>query len=128
RRGFNQSELLAREISRRTGVPLVHVIKRVRHTSAQAGLTNTKRRDNVLRAFQVKRRIWDRALPKHPGAFLKGLRVLLIDDVMTTGATAGACADVIRKAGAAHVTVLTLARVDRRFVAAQRKVQSERFP
>ena len=112
-RGFNQSELLAREISRRTGIPLRKVIERVRKTTAQAGLTNAKRRDNVARAFRVKSR-----------QSLDGLRVLLIDDVMTTGATAGACAAALKKAGARHVTLLTLARVDRRFVAADRKDQA----
>ena len=109
-RGFNQSELLAREVSRRTGIPVRRVIRRVRNTTAQAGLTNAKRRDNVARAFRAK-----------PRQSLDGLRVLLIDDVMTTGATAGACAAALKKAGARHVTLLTLARVDRRFVAAERK-------
>lgn len=118
RRGFNQSELLSREIARRTGVPVRNVIRRVRNTTAQAGLTNAKRRDNVVRAFRVV----ERAV-RPPG-----LRILLIDDVMTTGATAGACAAALKKAGAAHVTLLTLARVDRRFVAAQRKDSPESFP
>ncbi len=116
-RGFNQSELLAREISRRTGVPVRKPIRRVRNTIAQAGLTNAKRRDNVARAFRVK-----------PRQSLDGLRVLLIDDVMTTGATAGACAAALKKAGARHVTLLTLARVDRRFVAAERKDHATSFP
>lgn len=116
-RGFNQSNLLAREIARRTGVPLRKVVRRVRNTTAQVGLTNAKRRDNVARAFRVK-----------PRQALGGLRVLLIDDVMTTGATAGACATALKKAGAKHVTLLTLARVDRRFVAAQRKDSAVGFP
>ena len=116
-RGFNQSELLAREISRRIGVPVRKPIRRVRNTKAQAGLTNAKRRDNVARAFRVKSR-----------QSLDGLRVLLIDDVMTTGATSGACAAALKKAGARHVTLLTLARVDRRFVAADRKDRTTSFP
>jgi ComF family protein len=121
RRGFNQSELLAREIARRTGVPVRNVIRRVRHTPAQVGLTNAKRRDNVVRAFRVKRRRW-------AGPSVEGRRVLLVDDVMTTGATANACADALKKAGATHVTLLTLARVDRRFVAEQRKDLHDSFP
>lgn len=121
RRGFNQSELLAREIARRTGVPVRNVIRRVRHTTAQAGLTNAKRRDNVLRAFRVKGARTARTA-------LQGARVLLIDDVMTTGATAGACADALKKAGATHITLLTLARVDRRLVATQRRDSLETFP
>jgi ComF family protein len=109
-RGFNQSELLAKEISRRTGVPVSKVVRRVRSTVTQAGLTNAKRRDNVARAFRANSR-----------RSLQGLRVLLIDDVMTTGATAAACAAALKKAGARHITLLTLARVDRRFAAADRK-------
>ncbi len=115
-RGFNQSELLANEISQRTGVPVRKAIRRVRNTSAQAGLTNARRRDNVERAFLV-----------NPRQSVQGLRVLLIDDVMTTGATAGACAAALKKAGARHVTLLTLARVDRRFVAGGRKDHSNTF-
>jgi competence protein ComFC len=87
-RGFNQSELLAREIASRTGVPVRQVLRRVRNTPAQAGLTNAKRRDNVVRAFRVT------ALRP-----LEGRRVLLIDDVMTTGASASACAIALKKAG-----------------------------
>ncbi len=101
-RGFNQSELLAREISRRTGLPLVAGVRRKRRTEAQAGLSNTKRRQNVTGAFEgIRRRVADR-------------RVLLIDDVMTTGATAAACALALKRAGAKRVELLTLARADRR--------------
>lgn len=121
RRGFNQSELLAREIARRTGLPVRSVIRRVQHTTAQARLTHAQRRDNVLRAFQAKR-------GRGAGRHIQGSRVLLIDDVMTTGATANACAAALKKAGAAHVTLLTLARVDRRFVAQQRKDLHDSFP
>lgn len=116
-RGFNQSDLLARELGRRTGLPVRGVLRRVRNTSAQAGLTNAKRRVNVLGAFRV-----------NPRCSVAGLRVLLIDDVMTTGATAGACAAALKKAGASHVTLLTLARTDRRFVAVQHKTAAQGFP
>ena len=102
-RGFNQSALLAKEISRRSGIPLVHCVRRRRPTAPQAGLSNAKRRANVAGAFLVKR--------NRP---VNGLRVLLVDDVMTTGATAGACASALKKAGARHVALLTLARADRR--------------
>jgi ComF family protein len=102
-RGFNQSELLAREIGRRTHTPVENALRRVRNTSAQAGLTSAKRRMNVSGAFQAKKR-----------AAINGRRVLLIDDVMTTGATAASCARALQRAGARQVTVLTLARADRR--------------
>jgi predicted amidophosphoribosyltransferase len=75
----------------------------VRNTAAQAGLTNAKRRLNVSGAFRASGR-----------GVLNGQRVLLIDDVMTTGATASACARVLKRAGAREVTLLTLARADRR--------------
>lgn len=102
-RGFNQSALLARQIGRRTHVPVKNALRRVRNTAAQAGLTNAKRRVNVSGAFRAKNK----------KAFA-GKRILLIDDVMTTGATASSCARALKMAGAAGVTLLTLARVDRR--------------
>ena len=106
RRGFNQSELLCREISRRTNLPVRNCIRRVKNTGAQAGLTNARRRTNVARAFRAKGR--------RP---LEGMRVLLVDDVMTTGATAAACARALKEAGARHVALLTVARADRRMAA-----------
>jgi len=102
-RGFNQSELLAREIGRRMHTPVENALRRVRNTAAQAGLTSAKRRLNVSGAFQAKKR-----------ANIDGRRVLLIDDVMTTGATAASCARALQRAGARQVTLLTLARADRR--------------
>ena len=106
-RGFNQSDLLAREIARRCGIPAVHALKRVRSTLTQAGLSNTGRRRNVAKAFQCRRGArWARCVA--------GKRILLIDDVMTTGSTAGSCALALKRAGAARVALLTVARVDRR--------------
>ena len=102
RRGFNQSDLLARELSRRTGMPVLHAARRRRNTSSQAGLTNAQRRDNVRGAFSVPQ----------PGV-VRGKSLLLIDDVMTTGSTVNACAAALRRAGAARVSVLTLARAAR---------------
>jgi len=102
-RGFNQSELLAREIGRRTHLPVKNALRRVRNTTAQAGLTSAKRRLNVSGAFRAKK-----------SSAIDGRRVLLIDDVMTTGATAASCARALQRAGARQVTLLTLARADRR--------------
>jgi ComF family protein len=104
-RGFNQAELLAREIGRRTHTPVRSALRRVRSTVSQAGLTSAKRRANVSGAFRAKRR-----------SPLDGRSVLLIDDVMTTGATAASCARALKRAGARQVTLLTLARVDRRLM------------
>jgi len=106
-RGFNQSELLARDLAHRCGIPFVPLLRRVRSTAAQAGLSNHKRRLNVAAAFVCRG-------PARNREGLVGKRVLLIDDVLTTGATAGACAQTLKKAGARRVGVLTLARVDRR--------------
>ena len=106
-RGFNQSELLARLIARRREIPVVRALRRARATQTQAGLSNTERRRNVAAAFRCRR-----------GAEkLAGRRILLIDDVMTTGSTAAACARALKQAGAAKVVLLTLARVDRRMQA-----------
>jgi ComF family protein len=102
-RGFNQSDLLAREIGKKWHVPVRSVIRRRKATRPQAGLTNAKRRANMQGAFQIPR-----------GRSLAGMRVLLVDDVVTTGATASACARVLKRAGAAHVALLALARTDRR--------------
>jgi ComF family protein len=103
-RGFNQSELLARHIARRRGVPLLDALRRKRPTEVQASLAVAGRRRNVAGAFAAR-----------TGADLTGKRILLIDDVMTTGATASACATALKRAGAKSVSLATLARVDRRW-------------
>ncbi|HEX3748798.1 MAG TPA: ComF family protein [Bryobacteraceae bacterium] len=108
-RGFNQSELLARAIARRRGIPVVRALRRTRFTQTQAGLSNTERRRNVAAAFQCRR----------PAFALAGKRVLLIDDVMTTGSTAAVCARALKQAGAARVVLATVARVDRRLEGAK---------
>lgn len=102
-RGFNQSGLLAREVSRRCGIPCLDVLRRTRRTGSQAGLSDRDRRRNVSGGFAVQ-----------PKQDLAGKCVLLIDDVLTTGSTAAACARALKGAGAARVIVLTLARADRR--------------
>jgi ComF family protein len=102
-RGFNQSDLLAREIARRWNVPVRRLARRKKATVPQAGLTSAQRRLNVRGAFTVRR-----------GVRLDGMRLLLVDDVLTTGATASACAGALKRAGAAQVSFLTLARRDRR--------------
>ncbi|HWC97249.1 MAG TPA: ComF family protein [Candidatus Sulfopaludibacter sp.] len=110
-RGFNQSELLAQAISRRSGIPAQRTLKRVRSTATQAGLSNTGRRKNMTAAFECRRD-------------LTGKRILLIDDVMTTGSTAAACALALKRGGARRVALLTIARVDRRMDQAGREAHS----
>jgi ComF family protein len=100
-REFNQSLLLAREVSLAFGIPLQgDNLHRVRWTRPQVELNGEERRKNVRKAFEVK---WpDR---------LEDRCVLLIDDVLTTGATVNECARVLKRAGAKTVNVLTLARM-----------------
>jgi len=105
-RGFNQSELLAREIARRWNAPFGRALRRTKATAPQAGLTNAKRRANLRGALALRE--------KYAGGVLKGARILLVDDVITTGASAAVCAAVLKRAGAEHVAVATVARTDRR--------------
>jgi ComF family protein len=103
RRRFNQSAMLAQGLARLTSVPAdCFVLKRVRRTASQVGLTVEQRVRNVAGAFKI-----DPA-----GATeIKGKRVVVFVDVITTGATAEACARVLKRAKAARVDVLALARV-----------------
>lgn len=100
-RGFNQASVLARELARLSRLPLdEHSVARRVHTERhRAGMDARSRRDSVAEAFAIR----------HP-KLVAGRRVLLIDDVFTTGATVSACAAVLREAGAEEVFVLTLAR------------------
>ncbi|HVP46494.1 MAG TPA: ComF family protein [Bryobacteraceae bacterium] len=102
-RGFNQATLLSRPVARLCGIPVKNAVRRLRSTQTQAGLSNAQRRENVAGAFRVRN-----------ARVIQGRQVLLIDDVMTTGATASACALALKRGGAKSVTLLALARVDRR--------------
>lgn len=105
RRRFNQSTLLGRALSRRSGKPLIpDLLVRRRNTPPQGRLSRSQRRRNVSGAFAVREAHRDR---------LAGKRILLIDDVFTTGATVDACSRALLAAGAAEVRVVTLARVVR---------------
>jgi len=101
-RKFNQSALLAFAISARSGVPcVVDVLERVRYTRPQMRLDRATRLKNVKKAF---------AVAPHAALVIRNKNVLLVDDVMTTGATVEACAAALKNAGAARVDVLVLAR------------------
>ncbi len=102
-RRFNQSALLAREVARSLDVPEnPGFLERTRRTASQVGLSAEQRKKNVAGAFRV---------PDRHRAHIEGRNVLLIDDVITTGATADACARALKRAGANRVDVLALARV-----------------
>lgn len=102
RRGFNQAELLAVPVARRFGLKPSQCLRKTRSTAPQAGLNEEQRRRNLKDSFAVVK-----------SARVAGKRVLLIDDVFTTGATLRAAVAALKAAGASRVTALTLARVDR---------------
>ncbi|MFD0945871.1 double zinc ribbon domain-containing protein [Sphingomonas canadensis] len=102
-RGYNQAALIAAALSRQTGVPAdPFLLRRVKATPVLRGLGARRRAKAVAGAF---------ALARNARATLKGRAVVLVDDVHTSGATARACARVLRRGGAARVTVLCWARV-----------------
>jgi ComF family protein len=102
-RRFNQSAMLAAVVSSQTGVPVVSgALKRVKPTAQQVGLSRTERAANVQGAFQV---------PPDRKQAVTGRRLVLVDDVLTSGATVDGCARALLRAGAANVDVLIFARV-----------------
>lgn len=102
-RGFNQSVLVARELARATGLRIKpRALSRVKHTPPLKGLTALQRRRTVAGAFRVR----------EPAALI-GRTVVLVDDVLTTGSTANACARALKKAGAERVELLAWTRVVR---------------
>ena len=103
KRGFNQSHLLALELSRICRIPLAAPLRRTRNTTPQVELKSAERAKNVRGAFEIDAALW----AKIGG---KNARFLLIDDVITTGSTLGEAAKVLKKAGASEVCALTLAR------------------
>lgn len=104
-RTFNQSLLIARQLSRRLKIPVASgLLARTRTTQTQQRLNATERQNNLKQAFQV-------------AGSARGARLLLVDDVMTTGATARTCAATLTAAGAAEVRVTILARAARHLMA-----------
>jgi ComF family protein len=102
-RRFNQSAALAGAIADSARVTVIHdALKRTRATPQQVGLTKTARAENMQGAFRV---------PVEQKARVSGRRLVLIDDVLTSGATVDTCARALLRAGAAHVDVLVFARV-----------------
>lgn len=100
-RRYNQAALLAQALSRHGGIPTTpDLLERRRATPTQGGLDRQGRHRNVKGAFRLR-----------PGQSVRGQRLVLVDDVLTTGATLAECTRVLLRAGAARVDVLTLARV-----------------
>jgi ComF family protein len=106
-RGFNQAQAIAESLARFCNIPVEEALVRRRETLSQAGLTAEERRRNVQGAFGIT-----------DASSIRGISVLLVDDILTTGATADACAAALKRVGATAVFVLTVARADLRFTQA----------
>jgi ComF family protein len=98
-RGFNQASLLAELLSARTSIPVKPLLERTRYTTTQTALDRSERMENLHNAFRLRK-----------NADVRGLRVLLVDDVLTTGSTLNECARVLKRAGALAVHTATAAR------------------
>jgi ComF family protein len=98
-REFNQSEVLAQLASARLHRPVMDCLVRRRYTVTQTHFHREERLENLRDAFSLRR-----------GSDVDGLALALVDDVLTTGSTAHACAEVLKEAGASAVVVITVAR------------------
>ncbi len=98
-RGFNQAELLAKILGAKTAVPVLPALERTRYTTTQTAFDRIERMENLRDAFRLRRNF-----------AVRDCRVLLVDDVLTTGSTLSECARVLREAGVASVHAVTAAR------------------
>lgn len=110
-RGYNQAELIAAELARLTTKPNFALLAKIKHTTNQARLTRQERMTNLIGAFETK--------------FKPPERVVIVDDVMTTGATLNECAKTLKKSGARVVYALTFASVPEKPIT-DRQVQNIR--
>ncbi len=98
-RGYDQAELLAKAAAKELGIPAIRMMDKIRDNPAQSGIENAqKRRDNVRGVYRFC-----------PGAGAAGKRVILIDDILTTGSTAGECARILRESDAEQVFLAAVA-------------------
>jgi len=98
-RGFNQAALLALLLGERIAAPVEPVLERIRYTTTQTAFDRSERMENLRGAFRLRRKM-----------DVRGLRVLLVDDVLTTGATLSECARILKKSGSASIHAATAAR------------------
>ena len=98
-RGFNQAGLLAELLSARTSIPVKPLLERTRYTTTQTALDRSERMENLHNAFRLRK-----------NADVRGLRVLLVDDVLTTGSTLNECARILKRASAISIHAATAAR------------------
>jgi ComF family protein len=95
-RGFNQAEILAQKISLNLQLPIFNKLEKIKDTQDQVGLDSKERLSNLKNAFQVKEKAPE--------------KIILVDDIKTTGATLKECAQVLKKAGAKEIIALTILR------------------
>jgi ComF family protein len=96
-RGFNQAEVLSRELARGLNIPVENILRRVSDTIPQAGLNPAQRIENVAEAFRLS-----------PGYIVKGKSYIMVDDIYTTGASLNECARTLMAGGARAVSCMTL--------------------
>ena len=98
-RGYNQSEILARKISKMAGIPIeMQVLKKEKHNQPQSSLNKQQRRENVKNVYKVQNELK-----------IQNKEILLFDDIYTTGSTANECARMLKIAGSSTVGILTIA-------------------
>jgi ComF family protein len=99
KRGYDQAKLLAEQVSKALQIPLVSTLEKMRDTKAQSTLGAEQRRENVKNVYRLAK-----------GCSVTGKRILLVDDILTTGSTLSACAKVLLEGGAERVDCAALAR------------------
>lgn len=98
-REYNQSEVLAELLEKKTGTPVLNGLRRIRNTTTQTRFDRTERMENLRNAFEMRK-----------NADVTGKHILIVDDVLTTGSTVNECSRILKKAGAASIRILTVAR------------------
>lgn len=101
KRGYNQAEILAKELSKRLGFEVCNALERIKETRTQVGLSKEKRKENIAGAFALKTKFV---------SYFKGKNVILVDDVLTTGSTFLEAASVLKRNGAVKVWAIAFAR------------------
>ena len=100
KRGYNQSEILVKELAKKLNLPFENILKRTRGTKSQVGMTNVQRKENVRGIFEIL----------NPKPKILNQNIFLVDDIVTTGSTLKEAANVLKKSGAKRVIGLTLVR------------------
>lgn len=110
KRGYNQAEILANELSKKFNFPVKNLLKRTKETKTQVGLTNLQRKMNIKDAFDLNNSAFAKASIDKQKIIIKNQNIFLVDDVATTGSTLLETARILKKVGAKKVFGLTLAR------------------